>query len=194
MTPLVTGRLILFAWSWRRPLFLGVASVVVAPLMLGMMLVAREQSQLDLLAGRLTAPVGEATLTQPFGCTPFELEPWSERCPGNHFHSGIDLAAPMKSPVFAATDGTVAAGEDPGGYGLYLIVVRDSTLSTLYGHLNTRLAQAGDTTKAGELIGLMGSSGNSTGPHLHFEVRIRGLPVDPGHLLPSRMWGGGARE
>jgi murein DD-endopeptidase MepM/ murein hydrolase activator NlpD len=162
--------------------------------MAGMMLVSREQAQLDALAGRLVPPVGEATLTQPFGCSPFLLEPWSDQCPGRHFHSGIDLAAPIGSSIFAANEGTVSAGEDPSGYGLYLIVVRDSALSTLYGHLSARLVRGGETVSAGQPIGLMGSSGNSTGPHLHFEVRIRGLPVDPRPLLPRGPWGGGARE
>jgi murein DD-endopeptidase MepM/ murein hydrolase activator NlpD len=191
---MLAGRLFLFAWSWRKPLLTGALAFLLTPILLGMMLVAKQQVQLSELVGELMAPVEEATLTQPFGCTSFGQEPWSVQCPGHHFHSGIDLAAPMKAPVFAATGGVVSAGEDPSGYGLYLVVVRDSSLSTLYGHLDARLVRPGEAVKAGQRIGLMGSTGNSTGPHLHFEVRIGGLPVDPQPLLPRGLWGGGARD
>lgn len=191
---MLAGRLFLFAWSWRKPLLLGGVAVLLAPLTLAMMLVGKQQVQLNELAGELVAPVGDAQLTQTFGCTSFGLAPWSAQCPGHHFHSGIDLAAPMRTPVLAASAGIVSAGEDPTGYGLYLVVVRDPTLSTLYGHLDARLVKAGESVKAGQEIGLMGSTGNSTGPHLHFEVRIGGLPVDPRPLYPKGLWGGGAQD
>jgi murein DD-endopeptidase MepM/ murein hydrolase activator NlpD len=77
-----------------------------------------------------------------------------------------------------------------GGYGLYIVVVRDPRLSTLYGHLDWPLVQPGEVVAAGQAIALMGSTGNSTGPHLHFEVRIAGVPVDP---LPLIKLGGGGR-
>jgi murein DD-endopeptidase MepM/ murein hydrolase activator NlpD len=75
-----------------------------------------------------------------------------------------------------------------GGYGLYILIIRDPQLSTLYGHLYWPLVQPGDVVAAGQPIALMGSTGNSTGPHLHFEVRIAGVPVDP---LPLLRGGGG---
>jgi murein DD-endopeptidase MepM/ murein hydrolase activator NlpD len=139
--------------------------------------------------GPLLMPVGHAVLTQPFGCTTLEIEPWSAACPGGHFHSGIDLAAPLDTPVHAATGGLVAMHRERGGYGLYIVVFHDPQLSTLYAHLDWPLVHPGDVVTAGQAIALMGSSGNSTGSHLHFEVRIAGIPVDPLPLLESK--GGG---
>ena len=139
----------------------------------------------------LAAVVVGAVTTQPFGCTTLEIEPWSAACAGHHFHSGIDLAGPLGTPVYAATAGTVTIRRERGGYGLYILLARDPQLSTLYGHLDWPLVQAGDVVAAGQAIALMGSTGNSTGPHLHFEVRIAGVPVDPLPLLQNPKGGGG---
>jgi murein DD-endopeptidase MepM/ murein hydrolase activator NlpD len=182
---LTTARVALFAWSWRRPLLAISAALIGVPLLLAGMVVQAQQGRV----GPLVMPVNHAMLTQPFGCTALELEPWSAACAGGHFHSGIDLAAPLDTPVYAATGGLVMMHRDRGGYGLYIIVVRDPQLSTLYGHLDWPLVQPGDVVAAGQPIALMGSTGNSTGPHLHFEVRIAGVPVDPLPLLESK--GGG---
>ena len=141
--------------------------------------------------GPLIPPVKTATLTQPYGCSALDIEPWSESCPSHHFHSGIDLAAPLGTPVYAATAGTITVYRERGGYGLYILLTRDSKLSTLYGHLDWPLVQPGDVVAAGQAIALMGSTGNSTGPHLHFEVRIAGVPVDPLPLLQPPTTGGG---
>ncbi|TMG17585.1 MAG: M23 family metallopeptidase [Chloroflexi bacterium] len=184
---LAAGRLALLAWSWRRPaLALGVAFLLI-PLLLAGVVVQAQQTQ----PGPLILPVKEATLTQPYGCSAFEIEPWSPSCPSHHFHSGIDLAAPLGTPVYAATAGTVTLRRERGGYGLYILLTRDSKLSTLYGHLDWPLVQPGDVVAAGQAIALMGSTGNSTGPHLHFEVRIAGVPVDPLPLLQPPTTGGG---
>ena len=182
---LTTARLALFAWSWRRPLLAIGAAVLAVPLLLAGMVVQAQQARV----GPLVMPANHATLTQPFGCTTLEIEPSSAACAGGHFHSGIDLAAPLDTPVYAATAGLVTMHRERGGYGLYIIVVRDPQLSTLYGHLDWPLVQPGDVVAAGQAIALMGSTGNSTGPHLHFEVRIAGVPVDPLPLLESK--GGG---
>jgi murein DD-endopeptidase MepM/ murein hydrolase activator NlpD len=85
----------------------------------------------------------------------------------------------------------VTLRRERGGYGLYILITRDPQLSTLYGHLDWPLVQAGDVVAAGQAIALMGSTGNSTGPHLHFEVRIAGVPVDPLPLLENPKGGGG---
>jgi murein DD-endopeptidase MepM/ murein hydrolase activator NlpD len=182
---LTTARVALFAWSWRRPLLAISAALVGLPVLMAGMVVQAQQAPV----GPLLMPVNHPTLTQPFGCTTLEIEPWSAACPGGHFHSGIDLAAPLDTPIHAATGGLVTMHRERGGYGLYITVVRDPQLSTLYGHLNWPLVQPGDVVTAGQAIALMGSTGNSTGPHLHFEVRIAGIPVDPLPLLESR--GGG---
>jgi murein DD-endopeptidase MepM/ murein hydrolase activator NlpD len=180
-------RLGLFAWSWRRPLFVIAAACAAVPLLMAGMVVQAQQAR----PGGLILPVRGATLTQPFGCTSLEIEPWSSTCPNHHFHSGVDLAAPLDTPVYAATSGLVSLRREPGGYGLYILVTRDPQLSTLYGHLDWPLVQPGDAVAAGQAIALTGSTGNSTGPHLHFEVRIAGVPVDPLPLLKDLKGGGG---
>jgi murein DD-endopeptidase MepM/ murein hydrolase activator NlpD len=185
MTVLAGGRLALFAWSWRRPLlFVGLALLAV-PLMFAALVVEAQRAS----AGPLLLPVRNATVTQHFGCTALAIEPWSAECPTHHFHSGVDLAAALDTPVYAATSGQVLLQRERGGYGLYIVVIRDPRLSTLYGHLDIPLVQQGDAVAAGQAIALMGSTGNSTGPHLHFEVRIAGVPVDPLPLLGLK--GGG---
>lgn len=182
---LTTTRVAALAWSWRRPLLAISSALVAVPVLMAGMVAQAHQ-----VPGRsLLMPVDHAVLTQPFGCTTLEIEPWSAACPGGHFHTGIDLAAPLDTPIHAATGGLVTMHRERGGYGLYLVVVRDPQLSTLYAHLDWPLVQPGDMVTAGQAIALMGSTGNSTGPHLHFEVRIAGIPVDPLPLLESK--GGG---
>jgi len=187
MTLLTTTRLAVFAWSWRRPLLAVGAACLMVPLVIAGMVVQARQGG----AGTLLTPVRQSTITQPFGCTTLAIEPWSAECPGHHFHSGIDLAGPLGTPIYAATAGTVTLQRERGGYGLYILLTRDSQLSTLYGHLDWPLVQPGDVVAAGQAIALMGSTGNSTGPHLHFEVRIAGVPVDPLPLLRHSAAGGG---
>jgi murein DD-endopeptidase MepM/ murein hydrolase activator NlpD len=187
MTLLTSTRLALFVWSWRRPLLAGGAACLMVPLLIaGMMVQARQDG-----TGVLMRPVKDAIITQPFGCTTIAIEPWSAACPGHHFHSGVDLAGPLGTPIYAATRGTVTVRRERGGYGLYILLTRDLQLSTLYGHLDWPLVQPGDVVAAGQAIALMGSTGNSTGPHLHFEVRIAGVPVDPLPLLQHAALGGG---
>jgi murein DD-endopeptidase MepM/ murein hydrolase activator NlpD len=187
MTLLTSTRLVVLAWSWRRPLLaFGVATLMVPLLIAGMVVQARQER-----TGPLLMPVKDPTITQSFGCTPLEIEPWSAECASHHFHSGVDLAGPLGTPIYAATAGTVTLHRERGGYGLYILLTRDSRLSTLYGHLNWPLVQPGDMVAAGQAIALMGSTGNSTGPHLHFEVRIAGVPVDPLPLLEHPARGGG---
>jgi murein DD-endopeptidase MepM/ murein hydrolase activator NlpD len=139
---------------------------------------------------RFVWPVPGSTITQLYGPSPYEFEPPYQGFP--HFHTGIDLAAPMSTPVFAAGDGiVVAATASDVGYGNHIIIAHDGHTLTLYGHLSVMGVKAGDTVKQGQLIGLMGSTGNSTGPHTHFEVRIDGQPVDPGLFLPPLPPGAG---
>jgi murein DD-endopeptidase MepM/ murein hydrolase activator NlpD len=188
MSLLLGGRMAVLAWNWRRPMLALTAFAALVPLMLAGMVAGAAQHP----TGRALMPVQGATLTQGFGCTALEIEPWSEQCPGHHFHSGVDLAAPLETKVFAATGGTVVVRRQRGGYGLYMLVIRDPQFSTLYGHLAWPLVQQGDVVAAGQAIALLGSTGNSTGPHLHFEVRIAGVPVDPLPLLDVK--GGGSSK
>ena len=99
-------------------------------------------------------------------------------------HEGIDLAAPAGTEVYAARSGKVTEiGFDPV-YGLYLSITHEGGWETLYGHLSTRLVELNTTVKSSMIIGKVGSTGLSTGPHLHFEVRIGGASRDPMPLLP----------
>jgi murein DD-endopeptidase MepM/ murein hydrolase activator NlpD len=189
MTPLIAGRVALLAWSWRRVLLAVGAACLLIPCMAAGVVA---QALQDHRVGPLAMPVEGATLTQQYGCTTVEIEPWSSQCATHHFHSGVDLAAALDTPVHAATAGIIEVRRQRGGYGLYIIITRDSRLSTLYGHLDWPLVHSGDVVSAGQPIALMGSTGNSTGPHLHFEVRVAGIPIDPlPFLYPSREGGGG---
>jgi len=124
-----------------------------------------------------------AVLTQPFGCSALVLEPFDPYCPTRHFHSGIDLAAPEGTPVYAATAGHAVTGDDEKAAGLFVSVAVGSHVRILYCHLQRALA-TGDVT-AGELIGNVGSSGLATGPHLHFEIQVDGRSVDPARWLAA---------
>jgi len=116
-------------------------------------------------------------MSQPFGCTDFELEPTTSTCRG--FHFGIDLAAPNLTPIHAAGDGLAYPFADTDHYGNHVIIQHRAGLSTLYGHMARFIVAWGQAVKEGEVIGYEGSTGNSTGPHLHFEVRFAGAPLDP---------------
>lgn len=99
-------------------------------------------------------------------------------------HAGIDLAAPAGTEVYAARSGTVSeVGFDPV-YGIYVLISHEGGWETLYGHLSARRVELNTAVKSGMIIGNVGSTGLSTGPHLHFEVRIRGASRDPMPLLP----------
>ncbi|MDQ6743423.1 MAG: M23 family metallopeptidase [Candidatus Dormibacteraeota bacterium] len=128
---------------------------------------------------KLLWPVRGAVLTQPFGCTDVLFEPRASFCASGHFHSGIDLASRLGTPLHAAAAGVAQVANRPGGYGLYVIVVHGGGFSTLYGHMEATSLQTGDRVAAGEVVGLMGSSGLSTGPHVHFELRRAGRPENP---------------
>lgn len=94
-------------------------------------------------------------------------------------HDGIDIAAPHGAPITAARDGTVVFSGWYYAYGKTVIVNHGSGLQTIYGHASTVLVQRGEEVKKGQLIAKVGSTGRSTGPHLHFEVRINGRAVNP---------------
>jgi hypothetical protein len=98
-------------------------------------------------------------------------------------HRGLDLAAPMGADVYAARDGRVSeTGNDPV-YGNYIIVAHDDNWVSLYGHLSSVRTAAGSRVSRDSVIGKVGSTGQSTGPHLHFEIRKNGQALDPGKLL-----------
>lgn len=101
------------------------------------------------------------------------------------FHAGLDFPGPMGSPIYAAADGTVSFVGQRQGYGNCIEVTHASGLMTRYGHLSGFRARVGQKVGAGAVIGAMGSTGRSTGSHLHFEVRINDQPVNPRPFLEA---------
>jgi murein DD-endopeptidase MepM/ murein hydrolase activator NlpD len=100
------------------------------------------------------------------------------------WHTGTDIALGYGVPVVAAANGTVVKREfNAGGYGLYIVIRHSYGFSTLYGHMQRYSVNVGDVVKQGDVIGLMGSTGRSTGPHVHFEVMIGTEKVDPMRYL-----------
>jgi hypothetical protein len=95
------------------------------------------------------------------------------------FHAGVDIGAGWGSPIVAAGDGRVIGAGWGGGYGREVQIAHGGGVVSLYGHMSEIVAQPGSFVRAGQLIGYVGSSGLSTGPHLHFEVRQAGQPVNP---------------
>ena len=139
----------------------------------------------------LSWPMVHFTITQAFGPSNVVLEP--PFGPYKHFHTGIDLAAPLGTPVMAAADGlVVAVGHSSIGYGNYVVIAHGAGIATLYGHLLLTNASVGDHVGRGQLIGLEGSTGLSTGPHVHFELRVNDLAIDPMPYLPvpGTSWSG----
>ncbi len=131
----------------------------------------------------LSWPIAGARITQLFGPSSLVLEPPLGQYP--HFHTGIDLAAPFGTPVTAAADGVVVAvGNTNVGYGNYVIVAHGGGIMTLYGHLLQTDVHVGDRVYRGQRVGLEGSSGLSTGPHLHFELRVNDQVTNPITYLP----------
>ncbi len=126
--------------------------------------------------GAFSWPV-TGTITSPFG---WRSNPFGG---GPEFHQGLDIAAPMGTTVTAAAAGTVIMAQWYGGYGNYILIDHGGGYSTGYGHLSAMYVSAGQTVQRGQAIGAVGSTGQSTGPHLHFEVRIAGKPVDPAPRL-----------
>jgi murein DD-endopeptidase MepM/ murein hydrolase activator NlpD len=133
----------------------------------------------------LTSIVPGAVMTQPFGCSNLVLEPFDPYCPSHHVHTGVDLAARAGTPVHAASAGTASVGFDAQGAGLYVVVTSDNHVRELYCHLAVALVVGTQPVTTGQVIGRIGSTGLTTGPHLHFEVQVDGRAVDPVTWLAS---------
>ena len=141
-------------------------------------------------------PVRTAAFTSGFGV---RSDPFAARAA---MHPGIDLAGPIGTPIYATADGTVLrAGWNAGGYGNLVEIDHGKGIATRYGHMSVVLVSAGQHITRGQQIGRMGSTGRSTGSHLHYEVRIDGRPVNPipfmkstDYLLAMRAGSGAALD
>jgi len=118
-------------------------------------------------------PIPGAPMSSPFGIRFHPVLHYQR------LHTGQDISAPTGTPIRAAADGRVLIASVRGGYGNATVIDHGHSLSTLYGHQSQFLVEEGQQVKAGEIIGRVGSTGMSTGPHLHFETRLRGVPIDP---------------
>jgi murein DD-endopeptidase MepM/ murein hydrolase activator NlpD len=133
-------------------------------------------------------PQPQGSLTLLFGPCSQPFEPPGFGYP--HFHTGVDIAYNQGSPILAADDGVVVAASSSVlsgqlvGYGNYVIVAHRNNFFSLYGHLLGFVVKAGDSVHQGQLLGYEGSTGNSTGPHVHFEYRYGGQPTNPMPYLP----------
>lgn len=125
-------------------------------------------------------PGWENRVTSEFG---YRRDPFTGKTRG---HSGMDIAVPTGTPVRAARSGVViTSAYNAGGYGYYVMVDHGSGLVTLYGHCSKLLVRVGDSVEVGDIVALSGSTGRSTGPHLHFEVRVNGQRTNPRSYLPT---------
>jgi len=101
------------------------------------------------------------------------------------FHSGLDIDAPYGTPVRAAADGDVMEADTSAGYGREVVLAHGHNVSTVYGHLSAFAVSPGQRITRGQIIGYVGQSGRATGPHLHYEVRVNKIPVNPHKYLRS---------
>ena len=98
---------------------------------------------------------------------------------GRRAHKGVDLAGPMGTPIHATADGVISKAEWFSSYGLYVAIEHGGKIQTRYGHMSRLAVASGQRVRKGDVIGFMGSTGRSTGSHLHYEVRIDGTAVNP---------------
>ena len=128
------------------------------------------------------SPVGadwESRVSSEFG---YRRDPFTGETRG---HTGMDLAVPTGTPIRAALPGTVTVSQYSSSYGYYVMIDHGNGLSTLYAHNSRLVVQVGDAVEAGDIVSVSGSTGRSTGPHLHFEVRVNGQRTDPHAYLPA---------
>lgn len=132
-------------------------------------------------------PLPEGRLSSDYGVR--SVDPVTGEAKANGHHNGYDLAAAMGTPIRASKAGKVTFAGRKGGYGNAVILDHPGGWSTLYGHASRLAVDLGQEVQAGQVVAYVGSTGHSTGPHLHYELRYQGKPVDPGIFTaaaPSR--------
>ncbi|MCB2067873.1 MAG: M23 family metallopeptidase [Erythrobacter sp.] len=126
-------------------------------------------------------PVEGVTLTSSYGMRNHPV------LGGRRQHNGVDLAAPTGTPVYATADGLVQRAEWFSSYGNYIQIAHGNDIETRYAHLSGYAVHAGQEVHRGDLIGYVGTTGRSTGPHLHYEVRVADQPVNPLPYMVASM-------
>ncbi|MBO9598253.1 MAG: peptidoglycan DD-metalloendopeptidase family protein [Cohnella sp.] len=124
-------------------------------------------------------PTDSRKLTSPFGV---RKDPFTRRA---KFHAGLDIGGDYGDSIYATADGTVLSAERTSSHGLNIWISHSNGVRTHYSHLSKMLVKPGDKVKKGDLIAKMGSTGRSTGPHLHYEVAVNGTNVDPKPYLKA---------
>lgn len=151
-------------WSWRVSTVAALAAIAV--------LVARPGDAATAHRCPITPTWG--WLASSYG---WRRHPMGGAAPDHHW--GIDIAAPAGTPVLATMDGEVAYAGWHGSYGIVVYLLHGAGWSSLYGHLQAVAVRTRERVRCAQVVGYVGSTGISTGPHLHFELRYRGYPVDP---------------
>lgn len=131
------------------------------------------EDQRNLLAATPAIRPAKGWVTSKFG---YRTSPFTGR---REFHKGLDIANRMGTPVFATADGVITFAGSRGLIGNVVVIDHGHGLVTRYGHLKSSEVKRGDRVKRGDKIALMGNTGRSTGPHVHYEVRLNGMPVNP---------------
>lgn len=122
---------------------------------------------------------GELTVSSEFG---LRSNPFGGR--GFEMHAGIDFKGPIGTPIYATADGKVRRAENSGGYGNHVILDHGYGYETLYAHMTEMAVEVGQSVQRGQIVGYLGNTGRSSGPHLHYGVYRQGNPINPRYYLP----------
>jgi murein DD-endopeptidase MepM/ murein hydrolase activator NlpD len=136
-------------------------------------LIVSLESQKSLLAATPSIRPSVGWISSVFG---FRTSPFTGQ---REFHKGLDIAARTGTPIIAPASGMVTFVGKKGSYGLVAVINHGHGVVTRYGHLKNCMVKSGDRVKRGDKIALIGNSGRTTGPHLHYEVNVNGIPVNP---------------
>jgi len=157
---------------------------------IGILLAAHQAKQKDYKVGSIEfrPPLEDIDLGSGFGMRVHPILRYER------LHAGVDLSAPSGTAILAAAKGKVVLAEPRGGYGNCVVISHGFGIATVYAHQSRLSVQPGDKVEAGDVIGAVGSTGLSTGPHLHFETRVRGVPVDPENFIDLEAAAEASRE
>ena len=139
----------------------------------------QQMASVRLASNSMGMPYSGGRITSKFG---YRVNPVSGRY---KLHGGLDIGLDMGDDIYAALPGTVSKAASSSDYGNFVVIDHGSGLQTLYAHCSKLLVKEGDIVKKGDTVALVGSTGVSTGPHLHFEVRVGGTRIDPLIVLPQ---------